>query len=267
MPVEFAGRTLKIVTGGPLERNSECRTTPVRIECPTGEGHLVFVLDVSAGLAFRVVLDYCPVAKESGADGDDIKNLCTLAWTLSSKQGPTSHSAKPEWMLFDLGYDGAEPCGQDYAGHVHKTHWEQQIVSLMQANARAVDQIREMLIVEHLRELETDVSRMWETLHSKIEMRDAARRFMRDRASVSLSPRPGSPCGYELREFDDLPRHLHGLDEVVATGISFLHAETLSDDGLWIGATLVDGRRLAINVSGRRLRMRAEIDDDPSNAM
>lgn len=53
--------------------------------------------------------------------------------------------------------------------------------------------------------------------------------------------------GGELRYAQDLRGKIY-LDEVIASDIKFLHAETMSDQHLWIGLDLANGTTIHLNI-------------------
>jgi hypothetical protein len=84
-------------------------------------------------------------------------------------------------------------------------------------------------------------------------------------ATWALAPAPArdTPVPHvELRGFAGAKAFdAANLDEVVVTGASMVHLETMDAGQVWIGIYLPDGRRLAVNVHGKALTVGAEIDD------
>lgn len=136
----------------------------------------------------------------------------------------------------------------------------------LKANSVKLDHFVRKGAIELALEAQKDIEKQWTTLSSLMEARDSALRTAR---GIELVPaRLNSSISYELRGFDNQPgSEREPLDEIVSTGVSMVHLETMDQDNTWIGIYLLDGRRLAVNISGKRQQVTAEIDDDPKSVL
>jgi hypothetical protein len=111
--------------------------------------------------------------------------------------------------------------------------------------------------------LQSQILRAWARLDEMVAMRDDAMRMVRHTTPLKVTP--SRPLEIECRGFQDAVG-IDGepLDEIVCTGVDNVHLETMSDDHTWIGITLLDGRRLSVQIGGEKLVVTAQIDDDPA---
>lgn len=144
--------------------------------------------------------------------------------------------------------------------------WVPVLEDLISKYAAGFEAFRVKSMAEIIRLQNEDIMEAWRGVRAMVARRDATRLALRRPGSkLDILPYRTPADNPDLRPFEDGNEDLQGLDEVVCEGVSMLHAETMSDDGLWIGATLLDGRRLAFNITGKKIVMRAEIDDDPAH--
>jgi hypothetical protein len=276
MQIEFAGKSLKIARELSLDNSFTYETSPLRCESSMGEGYLVLSFEATFGFEYqvRIACGYQsfagqPLGGPISHDGEEIGYFLTGTISVDTVGTPSVHDLKcvmQKAKMEGRGPIGLKPLYQnpDLERRLVEA-WTPTVAGLISENAAAVEKARRICIGIYVAEINKDVTRTWASLRSMIDHRDAVRHAMHDPTfRPSRVEQPGAPSSFELREFETADEYGRGLDEIVATGITMLHAETMSDDGLWIGATLVDGRRLAINVTGKGLEMRAEIDDDPS---
>jgi hypothetical protein len=276
MQIEFAGQPVKISRELSLDNSVTYETSPLKLESSMGDGYLVLSFEATFGFEYqvRVACGYQSFAGQSQGrpithEGEDVGYYLTGTITVAADGAPAVGELK--CIMQKAKMEGRGPMGRKppyqntQLERLLVEAWTPVVAELLTANAPAVEKARRLCIASYVSEINKDVARMWAALKARVDHRDSARRAIHDPTfRPSRVDQPGAPSSYELREFEDADDHARGLDEVVATGVSMLHAETMSDDGLWIGATLVDGRRLSINVTGKGLEMRAEIDDDPS---
>lgn len=111
--------------------------------------------------------------------------------------------------------------------------------------------------------LQGQISRAWARLDEMVAMRGDALRMVRHMSPLKVTP--SRPLEIECRGFQDT-KGVDGepLDEIVCTGVDNVHLETMSADHTWIGITLLDGRRLSVQIGGEKLVVTAQVDDDPA---
>lgn len=276
MKIVLNGNTLEISRGLALDDSVAYETEPLTIESSVGEGHLVLSFEATFGFDFevRVSSGYQsfsgrPLGRPVESDGVDVGYYLSAPISFGDEGLPFTgpfRCAMQRTSVEGRGPLGRRPSHQDAVLEQRLVEaWTPVVSEVLSANAAAIEEARRACVRGYMAELDKDIARHWATLSSRIEHRDSVRRAIRDRSH--RPPRvegTGRPAGFETREFEDEALRGRGIDEVVAHGVSFLHAETMSDEGVWIGATLVDGRRISINVTGSGLEMRAEVDDDPS---
>lgn len=276
MQIEFAGQPMKIARELSLDNSVTYETSPLKLESSMGDGYLVLSFEATFGFEYqvRVACGYQSFAGQSLGrpithEGEEVGYYLTGTISVASDGTPSLGDLK--CVMQKAKMEGRGPMGRKPPYQNSELErllveaWRPLVSEMVSSNAQAVEKARRLCIGSYVAEINKDVARMWAALKARIDNRDAARRAIHDPTfRPSRVDQPGAPSSYQLREFENPSASLRGLDEIVATGVSMLHAETMSEDGLWIGATLVDGRRLAINVTGKGLEMRAEIDDDPS---
>lgn len=275
MKFELDGKTVEISRQLSLDDSVSYESAPVRLESPVGEGFLVLSFEATFGFEYQARL-FCgyesfggkPLGRLFMHEGEEIGYSLTFGISVGRGGGPTL--VQGACVLQKARMPSSGPFGRKPAFRNEELEttlleaWRPVLADFIADNARGVKEARKNSIAAFMRELDKDVAQLWGCLSAKIAHRDAVRRAIHDPAYRPPQSHVETPAGYELREFQDETLRDRGLDEVLCNGVSQFHAETMSDDGLWIGVTLVDGRRVSINVTGRNVEMRAEMDDDPS---
>ncbi len=149
---------------------------------------------------------------------------------------------------------------RELSEHARASLWT--VDQLLYQNRDAIRSYVERGARELASKLQNRITTDWRKLDRLIGMRENAMRMTR-----GISPVTGSQdrlIDVELRGFDDLPvSSTSALDEIVCNAVDTVHLETMSDDSTWIGITLIDGRRLSVNISASEQVITAEIDEGP----
>lgn len=118
---------------------------------------------------------------------------------------------------------------------------------------------------EIARRLQKDIALAWRRLDQVIGMRDDA--LLMTRNISPLKSTRTRAMEIDCRGFDSTRSvSTDPLDEIVCTGVDNVHLETMSEDHTWIGITLLDGRRLSVQIAGNNQVITAEIDDNPTTS-
>ena len=275
MHFDLNGRQLKINRGMEFRNESVFETEPLDLFSSSGTAYLSMELEIGDDVRQSVVIESgwrSPLRKGLG-DPIDVDGAA-VGYRLSSEivdGGDGTLTA------------GALACSLSHISEEHRhplvgypriespelehrllATWQPVLDLLLHESPTALREFRNVCLLERAVEMNESLMFSWALLRDGLAERDALLQAIRDPKSSPLPEADDGPSfpNPEFRPFPGEPGR-KDLDEVVIDGVAFLHAETLSDDAVWIGATLVDGRRVSLNVAGKDVRLFAEIDDVP----
>lgn len=277
MNVSMFGRELKISQGLSVEGTMSYETDYVAVSSEFGPAYTALSIESGPPYQLKVVIEsgYPSITnpvkgRPFSHDGEDMgyhlsaridhtreRGLEIGAVTVTlRKSGSPTGNPRVRWPVSSI------PELEAKIADAWKSHLE----GLVASESAALESFRKQAMSAFIREQNRDIMQVWNQLRTRIAHRDATRNVLR-RVVTTSTPQSLDALAVnpDFRPFEDGNEETRGLDEVVSEGIAMLHAETMSDEGLWIGATLLDGRRLSFNITGTNLVMRAEIDDDPAD--